>query len=79
MNDDHENDLIIISKVYGGLEYKNVSILSIDQYGFDVLGFTKEGKRRTRIGFLGNLPLKSPSELKQRFIDLLKESRKHIN
>jgi len=52
MNADHQEALILIARVFGGVESQEAAMTSIDRLGFHVRLKTAEGMRGARIPFL---------------------------
>src|ERR1700689_4431772 len=52
MNTDHRDALILLARVFGGIESKEAAMTSIDRLGFHVRLKTQDGTRGARIAFL---------------------------
>ncbi len=52
MNTDHKDALVLLARVFAGIEAQEASMTAVDRLGFQVRLKTAEGMRGSRIGFL---------------------------
>ena len=52
MNADHKDALILLARVFAGIESQEATMTSVDRLGFHVRLNTHDGMRGTRIAFL---------------------------
>jgi hypothetical protein len=73
MNADHEDALILLARVSGGVESEGATMMSVDRLGFQVRLKTSEGARGLRIAFLREVA--NPSEARSVLVEMTKNAR----
>ena len=73
MNSDHGDALILLARVFSGIESEQVEITSIDRLGFSVRLKTQEGMRGARIAFLREVS--SPLEARNVLMEMVAHVR----
>jgi hypothetical protein len=76
MNADHQEALILIARVFGGIESQEAAMTSIDRLGFHVRLRTAEGMRGARIPLLREVS--SPSEARTVLVEMTQQARKEV-
>ncbi len=73
MNADHRDALILITRIFGGLESDEATMTSVDRLGFNVRLKTSEGMRGARIAFLREAT--SPAETRAVLVEMTQQAR----
>jgi hypothetical protein len=73
VNADHADTLILLAKIFGGMESQEAAMTSVDRLGFQVHLKTQEGVRSTRITFLREV--RSPGEARTVLIEMVAQAR----
>ena len=73
MNTDHGDALILLARVFAGIESHEVAMTSVDRLGFHVRLKTQDGTRGARIAFLREV--NSPAEARNVLIDMVALAR----
>jgi putative heme iron utilization protein len=73
MNSDHKDALILLARVFAGIESQEAAITSIDRLGFHVRLKTAEGVRGSRIAFAREVS--SPVETRNVLVEMVKQAR----
>ena len=73
MNSDHKEELVLLARVFAGLESQEAAITSIDRLGFHVRLKTAEGVRGSRIAFAREVS--SPVETRNVLVEMVKKAR----
>jgi len=73
MNADHEDALILLARVAGGVESQGATMMSVDRLGFNVRLKVPEGTRGMRIAF--SREVTSPSETRTVLVEMTKHAR----
>lgn len=74
MNADHADALILITRVFAGIEAQEAAMTAVDRLGFHVRLKTQEGTRGARIAFLREVS--SPADARQVLIDMTAQARR---
>lgn len=74
MNADHADALILITRVFAGIEAQEAAMTGVDRLGFHVRLKTQEGTRGARIAFLREVS--SPADARQVLIDMTAQARR---
>ncbi|MFY9530663.1 MAG: DUF2470 domain-containing protein [Candidatus Acidiferrales bacterium] len=73
MNTDHGDALVLLARVFAGIESQEVAMTSVDRLGFQVRLKTQDGTRGARIAFLGEVS--SPAEARNALVDMVAQAR----
>ncbi len=73
MNTDHKEELVLLARVFAGIESQEAAITSIDRLGFHVRLKTQEGVRGGRIAFVREVS--SPAETRNVMVEMVKQAR----
>jgi putative heme iron utilization protein len=73
MNADHKDALILLARVFAGIESQEAVMTSVDRLGFHARLNTQDGIRGTRIAFLREVS--SPAETKEVLAEMVQQAR----
>jgi heme iron utilization protein len=73
MNADHADSLVLLARVFGGIESEEAAMTSVDRLGFSVRLKTAEGMRGTRIAFLREAT--TAQETRKVLVEMVKQAR----
>jgi putative heme iron utilization protein len=73
MNADHEDALILLARVLGGVESDSATMMSVDRLGFNVRLKVPEGTRGLRIAFPREVT--TPAETRTVLVEMTKHAR----
>jgi putative heme iron utilization protein len=73
MNADHKDALVILTRVFAGIESQEVTMTSVDRLGFHVRAKTQDGMRGARIAFLREV--NDPSETRKLMVEMVQQAR----
>jgi putative heme iron utilization protein len=73
MNSDHNAELVLLARVFAGVESQEVAITSIDRLGFHVRLKTREGVCGCRIAFVREVS--NPSETRSVLVEMVRQAR----
>jgi heme iron utilization protein len=73
MNADHRDALVLLAKIFAGIEAREATMTSVDRLGFDVRLKTPERIRGARIAFLREVS--DPEETRNVLIEMVKQAR----
>jgi hypothetical protein len=73
MNADHKDALILLARVFAGLESQEAVMTSVDRLGFHVRLKTQDGMRGARIAFLREVT--SPAESRKVLVAMVQQAR----
>jgi hypothetical protein len=73
MNADHEDALVLLARVLGGVESESATMMSVDRLGFNVRLKVPEGTRGLRIAFPREVT--SPAETRSVLVEMTKHAR----
>jgi heme iron utilization protein len=74
MNTDHGDALILLARVFSGIESQEASMTSVDRLGFHVRVKTQDGARYARIAFLREVS--SPTQAREVLIEMVGQARR---
>jgi heme iron utilization protein len=75
MNTDHKDALILLARVFAGIESQEAAMTSVDRLGFHVRLKTQDGMRGARIAFLREVS--NPAETRSIFVEMVQQARQH--
>ncbi|MGA7219346.1 MAG: DUF2470 domain-containing protein [Candidatus Sulfotelmatobacter sp.] len=73
MNADHKDALIVLAKVFAGIEAEEAAMTAVDRLGFHVRLKTAEGMKGARIAFLREV--KDPGETRKVLVEMVQQAR----
>ena len=73
MNADHKDALILLARVFAGIESQEAVMTSVDRLGFHVRLNTQDGIRGTRIAFLREVS--NPAETREVLVEMTQQAR----
>lgn len=73
MNADHVDAMIVLARVYAGIEATEAKMTSVDRLGFSLRLTTSEGMKGTRINFLNEVA--TPQETRQVLVEMVRQAR----
>jgi len=73
MNADHADSLVLLARVFAGVEPEEAAMTSVDRLGFHVRLKTKEGMRGARIAFLREA--RTPAEARTVLVEMVARAR----
>jgi putative heme iron utilization protein len=74
MNTDHGDALVLLARVFAGIEPQEVSMTSVDRRGFQVRVTTRDGTRSARIAFLREAT--NPAEARKVLVEMVGQARR---
>jgi heme oxygenase (biliverdin-IX-beta and delta-forming) len=74
MNTDHGDALILLARVFAGIESQEISMISVDRLGFHVRVKTQDGTRGARIAFLWVVT--NPAEARKVLVEMVGQARR---
>jgi len=76
MNTDHKDALILLSRVFGGMESQEAAMTAVDRLGFHVRLKTADGMKGIRIGFLREVS--NPAETRKVLVEMVQQARRGL-
>jgi heme oxygenase (biliverdin-IX-beta and delta-forming) len=73
MNADHKDALIVLAKVFAGVECQEAAMTAVDRLGFHVRLKTSEGMKGARIGFLREV--RDPGQARKVLVEMVQKAR----
>jgi len=73
MNTDHKDALILLARVFGGMESQEAAMTALDRLGFHVRLKTSDGMKGIRIGFLREVS--NPAETRKILVEMVQQAR----
>ncbi len=73
MNADHEDAMILLARVFAGIESEEAAMTAVDRLGFHVRLKTPEGIRGARIAFLREV--RDPGEARKVLVEMVQQAR----
>jgi putative heme iron utilization protein len=73
MNTDHKDALILLARVFAGVESQEAAITAVDRLGFQVRLKTLDGMRGIRIAFLREVS--NPGETRKVLVEMVQQAR----
>jgi putative heme iron utilization protein len=74
MNIDHGEALILLARVFAGIESPEVAMTSVDRFGFHVRLKTQDGTRGARIAFLREVS--DPTEVRKVLVEMVGQAQR---
>jgi heme oxygenase (biliverdin-IX-beta and delta-forming) len=74
MNADHKDALVLLARVFAGIESQEAVMTSVDRLGFHLRLHTQDGMRGTRIAFLREVS--TPAETREVLVEMVQQARK---
>jgi putative heme iron utilization protein len=74
MNADHKNALVLLARVFAGIESQEASMISVDRLGFHLRLKTQEGMRGARIAFVREVS--NAEETREVMVEMVQEARR---
>jgi hypothetical protein len=76
MNTGHKDALILLARVFAGLESQEAVMTAVDRLGFHVRLKTQDGMRGTRIAFLREVS--NPGEARKVLVEMVQQARQRL-
>ena len=73
MNADHKDALILLAKVFAGIDAQEAAMTAVDRLGFHVRLKTTEGMKGARIGFVREVT--TPAETRKTLVEMVQQAR----
>jgi putative heme iron utilization protein len=73
MNTEHQDGLILLARVFAGIESQEAAMTSVDRLGFHVRVKTPDGVRGARIAFLREVT--NPQEARKVLVEMVRQAR----
>jgi len=73
MNTDHKDALILLARVFAGMESEEAAMTAVDRLGFHVRLKTGDGLKGIRIGFLREV--RNPGETRKVLVEMVQQAR----
>jgi putative heme iron utilization protein len=73
MNADHKDALVVLARVFAGIEAQEVDMTSVDRLGFHVRAKTQDGMRGTRIAF--SREVRDSAETRKVMVEMVQQAR----
>jgi putative heme iron utilization protein len=73
MNADHKEALVVLARVFSGIESQEAAMTAVDRLGFHVRLKTQDGMKGTRIAFLREVS--SPAETRKVLVEMVQQAR----
>jgi putative heme iron utilization protein len=74
MNADHRDALIVLARVFGGVEAQEATMTSVDRLGFHLRMKTEEGMKGARLAFLTEV--RTTGETRKMLVDMVQQARR---
>jgi len=74
MNTDHGDALVLLARLFAGIEPEEISMTSVDRLGFHVRVKTQDGTRNARIAFLREVT--NPAEARKVLVEMVGHARR---
>ena len=74
MNTDHGDALVLLARLFAGIEPEEISMTSVDRLGFHVRVKTQDGTRNARIAFLREVT--NPTEARKVLVEMVGHARR---
>ena len=74
MNTDHGDALVLLARVFAGIESQEISMTSVDRFGFHVRVKSQDGTRNARIAFLREVT--NPTEARKVLVLMVGQARR---
>jgi putative heme iron utilization protein len=73
MNADHKDALILLARVFAGIDSQEAAMTAVDRLGFHVRLKTSEGMKGARIGFLREV--RDPGQARKVLVEMVQQAR----
>jgi len=73
MNTDHKDALILLARVFAGIDAQEAAMISVDRLGFHVRLKTQDGMRGARIGFVREVS--NAEETRKVLVEMVQQAR----
>jgi len=73
MNADHKDALVVLTRIFAGIEAQEVDMTSVDRLGFHVRAKTEDGMRGARIAF--SREVRDPAETRKAMVEMVQRAR----
>jgi putative heme iron utilization protein len=74
MNADHKDALVLLARVFAGIESQEASMISVDRLGFHLRLKTQDGMRGARIAFVREVS--NAEETREVMVEMVQEARR---
>jgi heme iron utilization protein len=74
MNADHQDALILLARVFAGIEAQEAVMTSVDRLGFHVRMKTADGMKGARLAFLSEVT--TPMETRKMLVEMVQQARR---
>jgi len=74
MNADHQDALILLARVFGGIEAQEATMTSVDRLGFHLRMKTAEGMKGVRLAFLGEVT--TTADTRKMLVEMVQQARR---
>ena len=74
MNADHQDALILLARVFAGMEAQEAVMTAVDRLGFHVRMKTEEGMKGARLAFLSEVS--TPAETRKMLVEMVQQARR---
>jgi heme iron utilization protein len=75
MNTDHKDAMVLLARVFAGMEAEEAAMTAVDRLGFHVRLKTANGIKGTRIGFVREVG--NPMETRKVLVEMVQTARQH--
>ena len=76
MNADHKDALLLLAKVFAGIECQEAVMTSVDRLGFHVRLKTADGMKGTRMAFLREV--RDPGQARKVLVEMVQQARERL-
>jgi len=76
MNADHKDALILVARVFAGIESQEATMTAVDRLGFQVRLKTRDGMRGARVAFLREVS--NPAETRKVLVEMVQQARSEV-
>jgi putative heme iron utilization protein len=73
MNTDHKDALVLLARVFAGMEAQEAAMTAVDRLGFHVRLKTAEGMKGARIAFLREVS--NPGDTRKVLVEMVQQAR----
>ncbi len=74
MNADHQDALVLLARVFAGIEAQEAVMTAVDRLGFHLRMKTEEGMKGCRLGFLSEVS--TPVETRKMLVEMVQRARR---
>ena len=76
MNADHKDALVLLARVFAGMESQEAAMTAVDRLGFQAILKTPDGTRGTRIAFLREVT--NSGEARKALVEMVQQARQKV-